>query len=132
MQLQFLVDRAMRAAGDSRIPALLAALLALSAAQDRIVPLDTYTCQQKIYVHVDLKSVAPGKHRLEAMWRLPDGQLQETTKQEFKAPAKQAVLWIEAQKPPLFGAPPRWTGRWTVDIQLDSKKMGVLPFQMNC
>jgi hypothetical protein len=107
--------------------------LVLSAREDRVVPLKTYTCQQKIYVHIQWTTLKAGPHHLEAIWHLPNGKVQETTVKDFKAPAQSAVMWLEAERPSFLQTElVRWAGEWTVDVQLDGKSLGVLPFEMTC
>jgi hypothetical protein len=109
-----------------------AAQVKLSASLDKIIPLETYTCQEKVYAHVDWDGMKPGKHHLEAIWRLPDGKVQERTAYDFAAPAQNAVVWLEAEKPPVFSGPVRWSGRWNVEVFLDGRSLGTLPFEMSC
>jgi hypothetical protein len=105
----------------------------LSASKDQLIALDRYPCQQKIYVHVLWDKLTPGTHHLEALWHLPNGQVQEDTVYDFTAPAQNAVAWMEAQRPPPLSAGTiRWAGRWTVEVLLDGRSLGVLPFEMTC
>jgi hypothetical protein len=104
----------------------------LSASPDNVVPLETYTCAQKIYAHVHLDRLPPGEHRLEARWLLPNGKVQEETTLKLQAHAQDAVVWMEAARPAIFSGSVAWTGRWTVEIRLDGQSLQTLPFQMTC
>jgi hypothetical protein len=109
-----------------------AAIVRLSASQEKLVPLEAYTCEQKVYAHVHLDPLAPGPHELEAVWHLPNGKVQENTRLQLKAPAQDAVLWLEAARPAILSGPVGWTGGWNLEIRLDGKPLGNEAFQMTC
>jgi hypothetical protein len=106
--------------------------VALSADEHRIVPLESYTCQQKVYVHVGVDKLSPGTHHVDASWQMPNGKVQERTSYDFKAPAQNVVLWLEAEKPFQLIGTLSWSGRWAVEIFLDTHSLGLFPFQMSC
>jgi len=106
--------------------------IALSASEHQLIPLDYYTCQQKIYVQVRWDALTPGPHQLDAFWKLPNGAVQDHTKYNFSTPAQSAVVWLEAEKPFQLMGILDWPGRWTVEIFLDTHSLGLLPFEMRC
>lgn len=119
----------------------------LSLAQDHDIPStqneDIFDCSDKIFAVVELNSYPIGKYNLAVIWTDPSQTVRERTKYDFHVRGENTRLWAWLSLTRGFGGGMlQWVnpaagleefiGPWTIDININGKKIGQKSFEVSC
>src|SRR3989338_2524183 len=102
---------------------------------------DTFDCENKIYLYIGWNNLKDGRHAVEAYWYNPQGRKQEYSPYHFEAPVKDTWLWLalygEGENRGIKVVGPKivykdFIGRWKVDVYLHNNLLTTKEFTVRC
>ena len=102
-----------------------------------------FDCRGKIYLYALFRDIKAGSHGAEAVWKNPQGQLQQGSSPEFKTNGKPYAVWLWLKLIPstggeLFGdidpsfGMGEFFGRWKAELYLDNEFIDGQIFYVAC
>ncbi len=131
----------------SSSPKVRAPRLVLTSVMDGLQPEESFTCNGLIHGYITLPAPVTGEHRLEGIWKMPNGTVNQHSKIsiEFPPPGRQtAYIWLhfEEESGGLMGelgpsserqkANQIYGGEWQVEVRWDEKTLVTSPFKVKC
>lgn len=106
-------------------------------------PATEFSCSDKIFAVIELSGLSREKHRLDAVWRDPQGKDREFTEYEFQAhnDRERIWVWLKLHRPaeaalvsfinPSAGMD-EFIGKWELRVAIDNKPIETKNFSVVC
>ena len=106
-------------------------------------PATEFSCSDKIFAVIELSGLSKQKHKLDAIWRDPQGKDREFTEYEFQAhdDNERIWVWLKLHRPaeaalvsfinPSAGMD-EFIGQWELRLAIDNKPFETKSFNVLC
>ncbi len=106
-------------------------------------PATEFSCSDKIYAVIELSGLSREMHKLDAVWRDPQGKDREFTEYEFQAnnDSERIWVWLKLHRPaeaalvsfinPSAGMD-EFIGKWELHLAIDNEPLETKSFSVLC
>lgn len=106
-------------------------------------PATEFSCSDKIYAVIELSGLSREKHKLDAVWRDPQGKDREFTEYEFQTSndSERIWVWLKLHRPaeaalvsfinPSAGMD-EFIGNWELHLAIDNEPLETKSFSVLC